>query len=540
MSFWIERDTPMTKKKVDELDARPSKRIYKSIIPDYHFELGLCELIDNALDNWIYEGKRNALKINLDLDYDQGVIYVKDNSGGIAEKDMQLIVSPGLSRDSNHDEIIGIFGVGSKRAAVALAEEIKVTSRYGEASTFQIEYGEEWIKDTGNWSLDLYQVEDLEPNTTVVELSRLREKLNKEDEDVICRHLSYTYALFLIDDEVEILLDGSPIEPITFDKWSYPPGFEPMLIKGNIRYKSGEEVKFEVVGGLTKSKEPSGGEFGAYFYCNNRLISRAYKGEEVGYKIARIGKPHPGASLARAIVKLYGSPDLMPWNSSKSEIDTKHYTYKEIVPHLEKILFTYSTMSKRWSTGGGWEENVFKYSTGVIREATIENLTSQTRIHTPAIPRKRYRKYSDQIRINNRQLGKDKPWTKGAYEGIIAVEELPKLKLDQNNRLSLLILDSTLEIAFKDFLIHEKKIQMSDMDLTKLMRNRSGVHNRVMKETNFEEGTWDRVEYFYQLRSDLIHKRSSGDIRDDELETFKETVQYILSELMNINFDRAV
>jgi len=530
----------MVKKKVDDIDARPSKRIYKSIIPDYHFELGLCELIDNAIDNWIYEGKKNMLEVIVDLDYDQGVIYVKDDSGGIAENDMSLIVSPGYSRESNHNELIGIFGVGSKRAAVALAEEIKVTSRHGEKSTYQVEYGEDWIKDLDNWSLDLFQVDDKDPNTTTVELSRLREKLDKSEEDDLRRHLSCTYALFLQGGDVSIVLNGKALEPITFEKWSFPPGFEPVSCDGNISFKSGESVKFEIVGGLTKSKEPSGGEFGAYFYCNDRLISKAYKGEEVGYKIARIGKAHPGASLARVIVKLSGSPDMMPWNSSKSEIDTKHHTFKEIAPHIERILYTYATMSKRWSTGGGWEENVFKYSTGVVKKETIQSLTSETRIHTPAIPRNRYRKYSDQIRINNRALAIDKPWIKGAYEGIIAVEELPKLKLDQNNRLSLLILDSTLEIAFKDFLVHEKQIQMSDADLAKLMRNRSSVHNRVKKLVNLRKGTWEKVEYFYQLRCDLIHKRSSGDIRSDELETFKETVQYILNKLMRIKFDKSV
>lgn len=524
------------KEKVDDMNVSPSKRIYKSIIPDYHFELGLCELIDNAIDNWIFEGKQQALEVLIDLDYDQGVIYVKDNSGGIRKEDMALVVSPGYSRSSNHDELIGIFGVGSKRAAVALAEDIKISSRHGADETFQVQYGEEWIKDLDNWALELYRVDSIDPGTTLIELSRLRERLEEEDEDELRHHLSCTYALFLEDGNFNLLLNEKKIEPKNFEKWSYPPGFEPRRYVGDVEFKTGETVKFEIIGGLTQSKEPSGGEYGAYFYCNNRLISRAYKGEEVGFKIARIGRPHNAASLARTIIKLHGSPDMMPWNSSKSQIDTKHPTFKEIITHVEKVLVTYATMSKRWSTGGGWDEHVFKYSTGEIKTESIDKLNSTTRIRTPVIPRNRIRKYSDQIKFNNKQLGRDKPWTKGAYEGIIAVQELPRLKLDQNNRLSLIILDHTLEIAFKDYLIHEKQIQMSDNDLQKLMRNRPSVHARVKKMVNLKKGTWERIEYYYQLRCDLIHKKSSADIRDDDLQIFRETVEYILTELMRINF----
>ena len=526
------------REKVDDINASPSKRIYKSIIPDYHFELGLCELIDNAIDNWIFECKRQSLDVSIDLDYDQGVIYVKDNSGGIKKEDMALVVSPGYSRSSNHDELIGIFGVGSKRAAVALAEDIRISSRHGADETFQVLYGEEWIKDLDNWALELYKVDNIEPNTTIIELSRLRERLDEDEEDELRHHLSCTYALFLEAGDFRLLLNDKKIEPRNFEKWSYPPGFEPHRYVGDVQFKTGETVKFEIIGGLTQSKEPSGGEYGAYFYCNNRLISRAYKGEEVGFKIARIGRPHPAAQLARTIVKLYGSPDMMPWNSSKSQIDTKHNTFKEIIAHVEKVLVTYATMSKRWSAGGGWDEHVFKYATGEIRTESIDKLNSTTRIRTPVIPRNRIRKYSDQIKFNNRDVVKNKPWRRGALDGIIAVEELPRLKLNQNNRLSLLILDSILEIAFKDFLVHEKQIHLSEPDLQKLMRNRSNVHSRIKKIVKLRRDTWETVEYFYGLRCDLIHKKSSGHISDDDLKTFKDTVKYILSKLMRFNFAR--
>jgi len=75
------------KTKLNDISAIPSKRIYLSIIADYHLHLALCELIDNAIDNWIFNGRLQELEINLDLDYDQQTIKIKDNSGGIKEED---------------------------------------------------------------------------------------------------------------------------------------------------------------------------------------------------------------------------------------------------------------------------------------------------------------------------------------------------------------------------------------------------------------------------------------------------------------------
>ena len=103
----MSRNYDSVKTKLDDISAIPSKRIYLSIIADYHLHLALCELIDNAIDNWIFNGRQHELEIKLDLDYDQQSIKVIDNSGGIKEEDIQLIVSPGQSRGSSLEEIIG-------------------------------------------------------------------------------------------------------------------------------------------------------------------------------------------------------------------------------------------------------------------------------------------------------------------------------------------------------------------------------------------------------------------------------------------------
>ncbi len=51
--------TGVTRKtEIGPVNGTPDKRLYWSIISDYDLHTGLCELIDNALDLWILEGKK--------------------------------------------------------------------------------------------------------------------------------------------------------------------------------------------------------------------------------------------------------------------------------------------------------------------------------------------------------------------------------------------------------------------------------------------------------------------------------------------------
>lgn len=519
---------------IQDIDAVPSKRIYLSIIADYHTKIALCELIDNAIDNWIFNKKKSNLSVNVDLNFSQQIIKVTDNSGGVKDSDMHLIVSPGNSKNTAFDNTIGLFGVGSKRAVVALAENIRIYSRYKKGKTLHVEIDDNWIKDDTTWDLHVYEVDAIAENSTIIELTKLRDQIKSEEEDELYNYLGSTYGLFLKDRKFELTINSKKVKPIYYDKWSYPPGFEPKNFTGEIDFGGDGKINLEILGGLTVSGEPSGGEYGAYFYCNDRLVSRAYKGPEVGYRPLKIGNPHPASSLARVVVKITGPANLMPWNSSKSEINVKHPAFKEIQVHIERVLTHYATLSKKWS--GSWEEDIFKYKTGVVQTEVLENISSQVRLYLPPIPKPRNKKYVDIIRSNNRNLAKDKPWIVGLYETVIAVEEICRLKLDQKNRIALLTLDSMLEIAFKEYLLNESGIAFSAQRFENLMKNRADVHREVKTVMPLTTAQWQKIEYYYKLRCELVHKRATVSISDNDLATFRKTVEYTLQKLFALNF----
>jgi hypothetical protein len=192
------------KREVDVISAVPSKRIYRSIIADYGLNTAICELIDNVLDSRTRNHIKDTTRLDLVFDTDDQSITLTDNAGGIEENDLTKLISPGSSLQAGDGTTIGIFGVGSKRAVVALAKDITIVTRSRVATrTFQLEYDDTWLSQEG-WDLPYYEVASLPPGTTRIVLSRLRFRIEREDVDALEGHIAYTYAQFIGRAELRI------------------------------------------------------------------------------------------------------------------------------------------------------------------------------------------------------------------------------------------------------------------------------------------------------------------------------------------------
>lgn len=438
---------PLAKMKtqIDELDATPSKRIFLSIIADYDLNRSICELVDNALDVWVRSGRTNSVGIAVRLDKNQQVIRVEDDAGGLPKAELRYVVGPGQTGTMPSQETIGIFGVGTKRAVVALAQDISITTRYRGEKTHQVDFDEKWIEDP-EWRLPVYQVDDIKNGTTIVELTKLRSVVTDEAIEQLREHLRATYAKFLTNPKISIKLNGEALDPLFFEDWSYPPSFCPRRYRGALKTEDGPVVRVEVVAGLTSESSPAAGEYGVYFYCNDRLVARALKTFEVGFTKGLAGAPHPKVSLTRVLVFLNGEATAMPWNSSKSDVSTKHEVFLALHNWLVQVVKGYASLSRIWM--GEWPEKVFKYQTGEIEDVDIRDFPTAQKSFLPPMPKSRPR-YGDVIEQRNKVVVSSKPWTKGLYEGVIAADLIAKQRLEQKNRIALIVLDSTLEIALR-------------------------------------------------------------------------------------------
>jgi hypothetical protein len=522
------------KREAGKLEAIPSKRLFHSIIADYDLSRSICELVDNVLDLWSSRSLDEVL-IDVDLDFDQRTIHVSDNGGGIDEDDLSVIVAPGQTNLDPASPSIGIFGVGSKRAVVALAEEVKITTRRtGNRKTFLIEFDDAWLNDPDDWILPYYEVDPINEGTTKIDLARLRIQLSKDEVDVVKAHLGATYGVFLADRHLGLMVNRTQIEPIAFEQWAYPPGFEPRDFEFELRTPEGDIVKVRAIAGLTTESHPSG-EYGFYLYCNNRLVARDLHDSTVGYATGQIGLPHPGISLARLIMYLDGPARAMPWNSSKSGINANHAVFIALRDWIVRVLKEWASLSRRWS--GEWQEQVFRFTSGSAVEETIPSFPETRRSYLPPLPIARPR-YHDRVREANEEIVRTKPWTRGLVESIAAVELIFRQdRLQEKNRICLIILDSTLEIAFKEYLVHESDYEYSNAEIWNIFNKRYLVEREVKKYVQIREGAWRKVRFYYDLRNKLTHERATVGISSEQVEDYRALVEEFLSRLFGLQFE---
>lgn len=525
----------MNKREVDTIDATPSKRIYRSIIADYGLNTAISELIDNAIDaTWEDKTWKQSLEVDITINLAQRNILLKDTAGGVRESELKKLISPGETSLMGDTASIGIFGVGSKRAVVALAEIIQITTRYHHKRTFLLEYDDAWLRDP-DWNLPVYSVPDIGPGTTEIKLSNLRFAIEEDDIVKLRRHLERTYAIFLREKNIVLRLNGTELVPAFFNQWAFPPDYPPQGFYKWLPVGRGKRnVRFQITGGLTLEGGSIGGEYGVYFYCNNRLIARAVRNASVGFASGIAGVPHPRMSLARVIIELHGPSSEMPWTSNKTSINYTHSVFRAVQKDVIQMVKIFTGLSK--SLQQDFDEKIAPYHQGTVEIKKLPPTQTIRPSYLPKIP-PRVPNYQDEVLELNRSLADAKPWVRGLYEGILAFVVVEKqMRLEQRNRILLIILDSTLEIAFKEYLANEIPNPLGDEKLSQLFNNRQTVHAEMEKYVLPGDQIWTRIKYFYRLRCDLIHKRANAGLSDETIESFRKDVIKILSKAFKIRF----
>ncbi len=514
------------------IDAVPSKRIYQSIIADYDLSRSICELVDNALDGWHAREAPRPLTVSLTIDTTQKSIRIEDDAGGVARDDLKSLVSPGDSRNTGDEGTIGYFGVGSKRAVVALAMQIRITTRVAKAPGFRVEYDDEWLTAEDNWELSVTRVPGASEGATLIELSRLRVEVDDDAVDRLRAHLSEVYARFLGDGRLVIKVNGEPVTGAEFNAWAFPPDYRPTRMRIDLVH-DGTPVTVTVLGGLMRQASPGEGEYGVYVYANDRQIARALKTHDVGFGPGQAGRPHPTASLMRVVVSIDGPARLMPWNSSKSDLNTQHAVFRTVRPTIVGSVTTWATISRRLD--GQWSSAVAPYVTGTIVDEVVADPGKPNRSYLPPVPAKRAPRFGDVIKAATQHLRSKKPWVSASVDGIVAVDIiLHDRRIDSRNRIAVFLLDSTLEIAFKDYLVNDSGRHYNDSALVALFANRPAVHAEVKKYLTWSASKWKQIEHFYKLRCKLVHERANAGISDETVTAHRDVVLWALKKLFGL------
>jgi hypothetical protein len=520
------------KREAKILDGTPDKRLFWSIIQDYSLETSVCELIDNALDLYLRGRQSTPVFIKIELDVERQLIRIEDNAGGVREALLELLIRPGGTGNNRDSEGIGYFGVGSKRAVVALGENTTILSRFERERSYRIDIDKDWLEGA-SWEIPAYIIEPIAERSTIVEVSKLWAPLTVEDEVLLRAHLSVTYARYLSSRKFNIALNGKSITPLTFDKWAYPPKFLPRDFKFELHTPDGEKVLCEMIGGLVREKDPGGDDYGVYFYCNDRLIAKELKDRNVGYISGKAGIPHSDASLCRVIVSLRGAVKHMPWNSTKSAIVYSHPTFRALQNGLIQVVAEYSSLSRRLKNA--WPEQVFEHKAGKPLELRVRDVQEIKKSHLPPLPRV-IKHRIDHLRESNLQIMKEQPWTVGLVEAVAAVDLIRSRKFQTRNRIALLLLDSSFEIGLKEFIVHNEGFDLGGRTYEQVFSRRESVIKVLQQQVTIDRALLRKIKHYYDKRNKLIHEEATQDPTDEDITNYEETVQEVLTQLFGLQF----
>lgn len=522
------------KTEIQPIDGTPKKRFFLSIISDYDLKTGLCELIDNAIDLWMAGDRKNALIVDLQIDPDRQLISVTDNAGGVRRNELSVLIAPGESKNDLAAEVIGVFGVGGKRAGIALAEHVTVKTRFQDEDTSELNITQAWLS-TEDWNLPAYAIPDIEPCTTHVEMSHLRKSLRPEDIDVLRTHFGETYDWFL-NEGCKINVNGVAVAPINFETWAFPPSYAPRHSTFGVDMGRSGKITCEITGGLIRDRAPDKDNYGVYFYCNHRLIVKEVRNHEVGYFSGGAGVPHTDASLCRVIVRLQGPAQLMPWNSSKNGINYGNLAFEQIRTRLVPLVSYFTSLSRRLRDD--WNEQVFRHDVGDVEEVPASDIVGRHPV-LPALPRVN-KPRAERYKANNKVQIQNMPWTLGLVESLAMVDVVERQRFQTKNRISLILLDSTFEIALKEFIVHRNDLfppaQYNDVEIARLFGRRNLVTNAVLQKRPNLKSLIDTANHYYMMRNKLIHERATVDVTEADIKNYRMTVERLLNSLFDLSF----
>ena len=127
-------------------------------------------------------------------------------------------------------------------------------------------------------------------------------------------------------------------------------------------------------------------------------------------------------------------------------------------------------------------------------------------------------------------MNKLNPWLRGLIDGLDASNLIRLSTIPYRNRLALIILDSTLEMAFKNYIENVKKITNIPDEKWK---HRESIIKIVKDKITFDDEIWQQIEYFYKLRIGLYHADASKTVPDETIANFQDLVEFVIGEFFS-------
>jgi len=353
----------------DKANALPTKRFFlDNFIKDIGLEDAILDLADNSVDSIL---RTYGIEISPDLLIDQNFqvpedlpeppliriqlsedrFEIEDFGGGIEYDDAREIVFRFGRPEEYIKGLLGIYGIGLKRAVFKLGNNIEVESRTPKSGfrvTFRVD---EWATDEDDWTFPMVRIDNadsLEESGTRIVVTELNDGVKLRINEggfykILADELAETYSLF-IDRFLTIELNDEEISAAPL-----PIGISDELVPGHENY-SWDAVNLELFAGLAKriNGKWSAARAGWYVLCNGRVVVSANKEKLTGWgSVGPAFQPKHRGFVGIAFF-FSDDPTKLPWDTTKRGLDVESRVYqlarKEMATLAKPVLSFLNSM----------------------------------------------------------------------------------------------------------------------------------------------------------------------------------------------------
>lgn len=352
-------------------DASPTKEFFVDMLTrDISVEDCILDLVDNCLDGArrkSHAGPRTSgensgprygggyAKLTISSDR----FEIRDNCGGISiQKAKEYAFHFGRPRGpSPHDDsLIGLYGIGMKRAILKLGRNIDIhSSTSDEAFRCPIDV-DSWVSHD-EWKFELLAADTIDGTGTTITVTNLREGISEAfaDEtfvDQLRRTLARDYSRF-IQHGFLIKLNGTEVVGKNYEVRESEE-FKPF----RTRYTDDPTgVRVEIVAGMgsvpPEEAEPEEdrtdvSEFGWFVLCNDRVVLAADKTSRTVWGDEGFTRWHPQYNGFVGLVLFESDdPKLLPWTTTKREVDPDSPLFRRTVAKMKDATRPWTTYTTR-------------------------------------------------------------------------------------------------------------------------------------------------------------------------------------------------
>ncbi|MFW7356807.1 MAG: ATP-binding protein [Brucella sp.] len=338
---------------ITNIDAKPTKGFFiDMLVRDIPIEQAILDLVDNSVDgakkmlaDGLIEGLGGRF---IHISFNEEYFEIVDNCGGFDRKTaVEYAFRFGRPREFRGvPNSIGQFGIGMKRALFKFGKSFVVSSATtAEEWSISVDVNE-W-EDTDEWTFPWSDfVEDKiskESPGTRIRVNSLRSVASdkfktKSFENTTLQNIKSKHRQF-VGDGLQIKINGITVDATKLDL-VFTEKLSPFVHMEDFAVPdSGETVSVKIIAGIGRSLPR---EAGWYVVCNGRVVLDADRRDVTGWgqfssDADRLYIPnfHNQYARFRGIVYFESNdPSLVPWNTTKDDVDTDSYVWPLAFRHM--------------------------------------------------------------------------------------------------------------------------------------------------------------------------------------------------------------